>query len=182
LWPVNWLIWRLLSLLSGTWKSQLFGTIGRAGGLFRGWLWFGAKLMPGGKLSRYQSELVILRVAWLRDCRYVIDHHVRIGRRHGITEEVIDRIAQGSTAPGWTNSEAAALAAAETLVTEKAIPDREWQALTPHFDDRRLIEICLLVGHYDMVATIIDVLRIQPDPPSAKLDRHHHISTDGIAS
>jgi alkylhydroperoxidase family enzyme len=186
LWPVNWLIWRLLSRLSGTSGSQLLGTIGLAGGLFRAWLYFGARLMPGGKLKRYQCELVILRVAWLRDCRYVFDHHRRMGRRHGITHDVIDRIAQGSTAPGWTSSEVALLSAAETLVSEKSLSDRQWQALTAHFDHRRLIELCLLVGHYDVVATMVDVLRIQQDTPRTKSARRHRISsrfpTDGKSS
>jgi len=37
----------------------------------------------------------------------------------------------------------------------------------PHFD-RELIELVMLVGHYDMLATAITTLRIQPDGPRTR--------------
>ena len=41
--------------------------------------------MPGGKLPRADTELVILRVAHLTECDYEWDHHERIGRRAGLS-------------------------------------------------------------------------------------------------
>ena len=42
-------------------------------------------------------------------------------------------------------------------------PTTTWAALRAHLDDRELIELVLLVGHYEMLATTITTLRIEPD-------------------
>ena len=69
---------------AGTSPPNLFLTLGRHRKLFRGWLRFAGRLMPGGKLPRRETELVILRVAHLRSCQYEFDHHVHLGRRAGL--------------------------------------------------------------------------------------------------
>jgi alkylhydroperoxidase family enzyme len=55
------------------------------------------------------------------------------------------------------------LRAADALLRERTLDDATWRALTPHFDEGELVEICLLVGHYDMLATTVAALRIEPD-------------------
>ncbi|MDQ1680340.1 MAG: hypothetical protein QOI42_1199 [Frankiaceae bacterium] len=63
---VNALIARAIGLASGTaGPPALFTTLGRHRRLFRPWLRFAGRLMPGGKLPRRDGELVILRVATL---------------------------------------------------------------------------------------------------------------------
>ncbi|MGN6108525.1 MAG: carboxymuconolactone decarboxylase family protein, partial [Kofleriaceae bacterium] len=83
---VNWLICRALSRLAGVREAQLFTTLGRHRSLFRAWLAFAGHLMPGGALSRRDSELAILRVAHLRGCAYELAHHRRLGRRVGLDD------------------------------------------------------------------------------------------------
>jgi hypothetical protein len=43
------------------------------------------------------------------------------------------------------------------------IGDRLWADLTDHLDERDLIELCMLVGHYEMLAMTLNTLRVQPD-------------------
>jgi AhpD family alkylhydroperoxidase len=40
-----------------------------------------------GLLPQREVELVILRVATLRDCAYELDHHLRLGRAAGLTDD-----------------------------------------------------------------------------------------------
>ena len=57
-------LWAFASLagrVTGTEPPNLFTTLGRHRGLFRGWLWFAGRLMPGGKLPRRETELVMER-------------------------------------------------------------------------------------------------------------------------
>jgi len=166
--PVNWITWRVLSLASGTSDAQLFSTLGRSGGLFRGWLHYSAKLLPGGgKLPRHESELIILRVAHLRGCDYEMDHHVRLGRRAGVTAEILQRLIEGPQAEGWSSRHRALLTAVDELVATKDLTDETWSALAEHLDVRRLIEFCLLVTQYDGLATTIRTLRIERDFPAS---------------
>lgn len=163
--PINWATWRVLSLGSGTKDAKLFSTLGRCGGLFRGWLHYSGVLMllPGTKLSRFEIELVVLRVAHLRECRYEMAHHVRLGRRAGVTPQILDRILTGPEHPDWSPRYRAMLAATDRLVTSGDIDDATWSTLAEHLDDRRLVEFCLLVTQYDGLATTISTLGIQPD-------------------
>ncbi len=161
--PVNWVIWQVLSRAAGTSDAHLFSTLGRTGGLFRGWLHYAGRLMPGGRLSRHESELVILRVAHLRGSDYEFDHHTRLGRRAGVTPEILGRVVEGPAADGWSDQHRALLTAVDELVVSKDIDDATWTALGAHYDESRLIEIVLLTTQYDGLATTIETLRIQRD-------------------
>jgi AhpD family alkylhydroperoxidase len=160
---INWLLCRVLSRGAGVRDAHLFSTLARQRGLFRGWLHFAGRLMPGGKLTRHESELVILRVAHLRGCQYELDHHVRIGRRCGVDSVVLERVFAGPDAPGWSDRHRALLAAADALVTTRDLGDAEWAALADHYAEPQRIELCLLVGHYELLATTIAALRISRD-------------------
>jgi AhpD family alkylhydroperoxidase len=162
----TWLVGRGAGRAAGTGPPHLFLTLGRHRRLFRAWLHFAARLMPGGTLPRAETELVILRVAHLRDCAYEFDHHVRLGRRAGLTPDDVARVVAGPAA-GWPARTRATLEAVDALHATGDLPDATWAALRAHLDEREAIELCLLVGHYEMLATVIAALRIQPDPPRA---------------
>jgi AhpD family alkylhydroperoxidase len=158
-----WGFLKLAGRVTGGQPPNLFATLGRHRPLFRAWLWFGGRMMPGGKLPRRDTELVILRVAHLRDCEYERDHHVRIGKRAGLTDADLARIADGPSADGWSEPERALLTAVDELHSQQDLSDATWDQLAQQYDERRLIELVFLVGHYEMLATFIGTLRIQRD-------------------
>lgn len=161
-----WGFSRAAGLVSRTNPPNLFRTMARQPKLFRGWLRFAGRLMPGGTLPRRETELIILRVAHLRGCAYEFEHHVRLGRRAGVTPADVARVQDGTggtDADGWTDREAALLAAADRLVQERDLDDATWAALRRHLGEPQTIEFLLLVGHYDMLATFLLTLRVDPD-------------------
>lgn len=158
-----WAFAQVAGRVTGTQPPNLFTTLSRNRLLFWGWLVFAGRLMPGGKLRRRESELVILRVAHLRDCRYEWEHHVRLGRRAGVGKADVERLTEGPRAEGWSPREAALLAAADELHHGSDLSDDSWSALRTHLDEPEAIELCMLVGHYEMLATVIGTLRIQTD-------------------
>ncbi|WUH99250.1 carboxymuconolactone decarboxylase family protein [Spirillospora sp. NBC_00431] len=167
---MNWLICRVAGRATGTGPPNLFLTLARRRGLFRGWLWFAGRLMPGGTLPRRDTELVILRVAHLRGCRYEFDHHVRIGRRAGVQEQDVRRLMEGPGADGWTSRERALLAATDQLHSRHDLDDETWTRLRTHLSEGQCVELTMLAAHYEMLATVITTLRVRPDhstrPPS----------------
>ncbi|GAA4624126.1 carboxymuconolactone decarboxylase family protein [Actinoallomurus vinaceus] len=160
-WIFTWLAgWRV-----GTEPPVLFRVLGRHRRLFRGWLRFAGRLMPGGVLPRRETELVILRVAHLRGCRYEFDHHIRLGARAGVTRGDLARLTEeGAEAGGWSPREGAILTAVDALQAEGDLGDAAWAGLREHLDERESIELIMLAAHYDMLATVIAALRIPPDP------------------
>jgi AhpD family alkylhydroperoxidase len=154
---------KIAGVVSRTNPPNLFMTLGRHPKLFRGWLRFAGRLMPGGKLPRRETEIAIIRVAHLRDCRYELSHHERLGRRAGLTPHDIERIKQGPAAEGWPPRERVLLDGIEELHAGGDISDATWAALREHYDEQRLIELVFLVGHYEMLATALLTLRVEPD-------------------
>ncbi|WP_252786497.1 carboxymuconolactone decarboxylase family protein [Actinoallomurus rhizosphaericola] len=160
-----WVFARLAGRRAGTAPPVLFRVLGRHRRLFRGWLHFAGRLMPGGLLPRRETELVILRVAHLRGCRYEFEHHVRLGARAGVTAVDVARLVErGAEDDGWSPRERAVLAAVDALQAARDLDDTAWERLRAHLGDRECIELIMLVGHYDMLATAITALRIPPDP------------------
>lgn len=162
---------RVSGRVTGTTPPNLFLTLGRHRKLFRGWLRFAGRLMPGGTLPRRETELVILRVAQLTDCRYELEHHQRLGRRAGVTEADIARLAEGPTATGWSGRERVLLSAVDELHERRDLSDATWAGVREHLDERGTIELVLLIAHYEMLATTITTLRIQPDRPRERRRR-----------
>ncbi|VXC02666.1 carboxymuconolactone decarboxylase family protein [Aeromicrobium sp. 9AM] len=159
---VNYGVSALAGRVIGGRKPNIFTTLGRQRGLFRGWLYYSGKLMPGGRLPRRESELVILRIATIRECEYERRHHVRIGRKAGVTPAQIDHLAD-ETWHGWTDRERAFFAAVDQFVDDKFIDDRTWAELSQHLREPELIEFLLLCGQYDSLATVLLTLRVQPE-------------------
>ncbi len=160
---VNTGIVKLAGLATRGKPPNIFTTLARHRGLFRRWLWFAGALMPGGKLPREETELAILRVAHNTGCEYEWGHHERMGRRVGLSEEEIARVREGATAAGWAPRRALVLEVADELHADGAIGDELWARLSAAFSEVELIELCMLVGHYEMLAMTLNSLRVQPD-------------------
>lgn len=161
----TWLLSRSAGMVMGTEPFKLFLTLGRHRSLFHGWITFSRRFLIGSRLPRRDVELVILRVAHLRACRYELEHHVRLSRRAGVSEEDRDRVAAGPRAEGWSPRERALLRAVDEMHERRDVSDDTWSTLREHLDEAELIELVLLAAHYEMLATTIATLGIAPDAP-----------------
>ncbi|WP_308125474.1 carboxymuconolactone decarboxylase family protein [Rhodococcoides corynebacterioides] len=163
---VNWLLAKAASRSVGVSSANLFTTLGQAGGVFRGWLYFSATMMPFGPLSRRDTEMVIIRVAQLRRCAYELDHHLRLGRRYGITDGVADYLLSrpvGVRSAGIRHRDDVVLDCVDDLVLRGELSTSDFDDLRLHFDNRRIIALTLLVGHYSALAGVVRALHIERD-------------------
>jgi alkylhydroperoxidase family enzyme len=147
---------------SDDWAINIFATLVRHPGLFRRWLPFGGKLLAS-KLPARERELLILRTGWLCQAEYEWGQHVVIGRGTGITDEDIERVKKG--ADGWSDPfDATLIRAADELHETGCISDETWGELASRYDERQLIEVPMLIGHYHMVAFTLNSLGVQREP------------------
>jgi AhpD family alkylhydroperoxidase len=166
---VNAGVVRVLGFATGGRPPNIFTTLARHHGLFRRWLWFAGALMPGGKLPRIETELVILRVAHNTGCEYEWGHHERFGKRAGLSAAEIERVRSGPDAPGWSERQALLLRAADAMHADGRIGDELWAGLARQLDEVRLIELCMLIGHYEMLAMTLNSLGVEPEHPRNRL-------------
>jgi alkylhydroperoxidase family enzyme len=168
---LNWALTGVIGKAVGGGRPNVFTTLARNRRLFRPWMRFAGRLMPGGSLPRAEAELVILRVA--HNCRseYEWGYHARLGRAAGLTLGEVERVREGPEADGWTDERASLLRAADELHETRTISDELWTSLSARHSAHQLIEICMLVGHYEMLAMTLNALRVQPDAPGGEPPR-----------
>jgi alkylhydroperoxidase family enzyme len=169
---VNWAIARAIGLANGGAPPNIFLTLARHRRLFRPWLRFAGRLMPGGKLPRDESELLILRVAHNCGSEYEWTQHERIALTAGLSAEEVERVRSGPDAAGWSERRTLLLRAADELHSEaRCVSDGTWAGLSAELSDTRMLEVCLLVGHYEMLAMTLNSAGVVPDPPTGKPPR-----------
>ena len=163
--PINWVIAKLGALTLRVPTFHLFNVVGQHKLLFLLWLPFSAKLLMLGALPRADSELVILRVGFLRECEYELQQHRRLARRYGVDSELQARIAQGAGAEGLTERQRVLITATDEFVNERSVSTQTWTALSAQLTKKQLIEFCMLAGQYDALAATMATLRIPLDFP-----------------
>ena len=124
--------------------------------LLRGMLFFASKLMPFGRLDRQDTELAILRVAWLCRSRYEWGQHVDIGLRAGLTPEEIRRIPEGAEASGWTERQSLILRACDGMVHDHLVDEATIDGLKTHYSHDLMVELLMLIGWYQGLAGVLN--------------------------
>lgn len=143
--------------------NNIFSTLARHEDLFRAWLRLGGFLLGAGLLGARERELLILRTGWNCSAPYEWGQHVRIAEGLGMEREEILRVADGPDADAWSPADAALLRAADELHADSKISQATWDRLAERYDERALIEITMLVGHYHLVAFALNSLEVELD-------------------
>ena len=118
------------------------------------------KYLSDCEMDIRDRELAILRIAWLSRAPFEWGSHVKIGKRNGITSEEIERLIEGSSAPGWSKRDRAIIRAVEELHSDSMITDDTWSDLQDVYNDKKLIEVVILAGQYKTVAYYQNSLRL----------------------
>lgn len=122
-----------------------------------------------GILPPRDRQLAILRTGWLLQAPYEWGQHVQWSKAVGITSDEIERVTQGSTAPGWTAHERAILSVAEELRERAMVSDATWNLLAQQLDDRQMFELMTLIGQFTTIAYVQNSLRLRLEPGNAGL-------------
>nr|VDG62033.1 Carboxymuconolactone decarboxylase family [Streptococcus thermophilus] len=154
---------RIGGIVQGSTSLNLFTTVGRARRNFLAWLVYSGTLMPFGILSRKESELVILRVAAIRDATYELEHHKRLSAKAGLDQATIEAVQRADH--GFTGRQGALTDAADDLIRHRQISDDVYARLMSHINEKELTAFLLLVTNYDGLATVMDVLDVPLDEP-----------------
>lgn len=131
--------------------------------IFWAWLFFASRLMPFGRLPAATREKIILRVAWNCRSRYEWAQHLQLAQQVGVPDAEILQVSQ----PVERIAEpylAALMAACDSLCAKEAITDEVWAVLAQAHSEKELVEILVLVGHYEMVAGVLINANVPLEP------------------
>lgn len=166
------LIYRLREIVSIPREAPvlpLLTTLCRNTDFFLAFMEMGMLFMTASSLPARDRELAILRTGWPCGAPYEWGEHVASARRKGVTGEDIERVVQGSQAAGLADHDRAILRAVEELHADAMVSDATWAALARRLDEKQLIELLMLIGHYHKVAFLQNSLRFRPREGNAGL-------------
>ncbi|MGH9305121.1 MAG: carboxymuconolactone decarboxylase family protein, partial [Acidimicrobiales bacterium] len=142
--------------------ANIFTTLVRHPGLFRRWLSFGGKLL-NGKLPGRDRELLILRTSVLCSAEYEWAQHVPMATRAGVTGAEIEKLRCNLDPGEWAAADALLLKVADELHGDWRISTPTWEALAERYSTEQLIEVAYVVGHYHLLAGVLNSLGVQID-------------------
>ena len=131
--------------------------LARAYNIFTGQMLYGSTLTPR------QRELLVLRVAAVRDSQYEWAQHLASATDNGIDVDEAERVAVGAEAPGWTDLERAMLQAVDELVEDARIGNETWAILAAELDEQQLMDLVFTVGVYEVFAMALRTFAVPLD-------------------
>ena len=141
-------------------ERAIFTTLVRNPDVFGDFVVFGQRLLNQSTLDPRVRELLIMRVAGRCRAPYIWGHHDVIGRAAGLTDDDLAALAKPIVEDG-DPLRALLLRAADELVADHRLSDRIWGELAARYPTEQLIEICMLVGSYAMLAGTLNSLGVQ---------------------
>ena len=130
--------------------------------LMRRWGEFADHILFKQTMPAREREMLILRIGWLNQARYEWAQHVRIARKAGLSDDEIDRIAQGPGA-GWSRLDAALLQAADDLFAHSVIATERWQVLAEHYSTEQMMDLVFTIGQYNLVSWALNSFGVPLD-------------------
>ena len=124
---------------------------------------FNGHLLMATTLTARQREMIVMRVAVLRQCEYEWTQHVFSCREAEMPEDEIARITYGPDAPFWSPIDAALLRAVDELLGGGAITRPTWDVLLTEFDTKQMLDIIFTVGAYETLAYMVNSLELEMD-------------------
>ena len=131
--------------------------------LFKAWLGFANHVMFNSSLAPRDREIVILRIGWLCQSGYEFGQHIVIGRDAGLNDGEIKAIAEGDSAPNWSDAERTLIKATDELHADAFISDAIFAELQEHFDEKQILDVIFAVGQYNMVSMALNTTGVQLD-------------------
>jgi AhpD family alkylhydroperoxidase len=117
------------------------------------------KAVGRSRLDWRLHELVRVRVALINDCLICKSWRNQIAFDAGVTEELLQSVAEASTHEGFTEAERLAIRYAELYCTDSTSIDDAFMArLAENFDSGEIIELTLVTAKYMAMGRFMQVL------------------------
>ena len=124
---------------------------------------FNGHVLFASTITPRHRELLVLRVAVLRDAAYEWAQHAVLAADADITDAELEDVRYGPGAAGWSPLEAALLRAADELVGDARLSEPTWATLAAEFDVQQLMDVVFTVGAYDLLAMAFRTFDVELD-------------------
>jgi alkylhydroperoxidase family enzyme len=133
-------------------------------GLAATWLELIGRARFATELDGRLREIAIIRVGYLNRTDYVVKQHVpELSAPEGLSQAECDALADWQKSSFFSARERAVLTYVDAMTRAVTVPDAVFDALRPHFSERQIIELTVLIGIYNMHTRVFTALAIDPE-------------------
>ena len=109
-------------------------------------------------------EMVIIRIGYLARARYVVSQHVpKLALAEGLTLAECEALKDWQDSNLFNERDRVVLAYADAMTRDVEVPDAVFAPLREYFDDRRIVELTVLIGTYAMHIRVFEALKLDPE-------------------
>jgi alkylhydroperoxidase family enzyme len=109
-------------------------------------------------------ETVIIRIGYLCRARYVLGQHVpKLALAEGLALAECEALADWQGSDLFDERTRAVLAYTDAMTRDIEVPDAVFDPLRQYFDDRRIVELTVLIGTYAMHVRVFAALKLDPE-------------------
>lgn len=105
-------------------------------------------------------ETAIVATATAVRCDFELASHLPIARRVGVSQATIDSLTGAERAAEPPADESAVVAFCQEAVRQHEVANATYERLRGHLSDEQVVEACVLIGYYGLLAVVLNVLDI----------------------
>ncbi len=105
-------------------------------------------------------ELGMLVAAREMDCQFIWNAHAAMGRRSGLSDDLVDSLRDRKELPGLTAAESAVINYGREFFRTHRVSEANFNAAMEQFGTRGLVELTTLMGYYSCLAFNINAFEV----------------------
>ncbi len=123
----------------------------------------------GRSLDRKLYELIYIRVSFINECHYCLQHHLASSKRAGVTHADWVALKAGNHSHLSEKERAALLYAEELTRAPGKIEENDVETLKKHFSDAEIVDLHLLTGLVNLTNRFTGPLGLELEFPEEKI-------------
>lgn len=145
-------------------NANIFRMMAHSPAYFEQYCRLGRAIRFKGELDPIVRELAITRTGILCEAPYEVVAHKRIGKGVGVTDEQNEALANWKDAACFDETQRAALAFTDEVVTQRRPTDATFNAIAAKLTPGALIELQLSIGFYIMTSKFLETFGVDLQP------------------
>jgi alkylhydroperoxidase family enzyme len=145
-------------------NANIFRMMAHSPAYFEQYCRLGRAIRFKGELDPVVRELAITRTGILCEAPYEVVAHKRIGKGVGVTDEQNDALETWQSATCFDETQRAALAFTDEVVTMRRPTDATFNAIAAKLTPGALIELQLSIGFYIMTSKFLETFGVDLQP------------------
>lgn len=144
---------------------NVYRALANAEKVFTGWMEAGGAALTSPVLPARLRELVVLRTAYLMDCRYELGQHTDVARTAGVSVQEINALTSESDwgQVDFNDTERSVLHLTSELLTTRSVSAALFDHVRNTLGSEAIIEILMVISRYAGLALMLNALDVDLD-------------------